>query len=402
MSPTRSDPPGATLALAEDLIARRSVCPDDAGCQLLIAERLTALGFAAEHLRFGLVDNLWARRGTEGPLLVLAGHTDVVPPGPLSAWHSDPFVPEIRDGRLYGRGAADMKGGLAAMVTAVERFLAAHPEPRASLAFLLTSDEEGPAIDGTRRVIEVLGARGERIDWCLIGEPSSEERLGDVIKVGRRGSLSATLRVAGTQGHVAYPERVANPIHLALPALHALSTTRWDEGNASFPPTSLQITEVRAGVGADNVVPGELTVRFNLRYSTASNQPGLKQAITGLLAGHDLSFDCDWQLAAEPFLSPPGRLVAAVQAAVAAVQGTSPRRSTSGGTSDGRFIAPHGTEVVELGPINRTIHQIDEHVAVRDLDVLSAIYERVLEELLGDGDGRGLASTSLPLHKGEI
>ena len=288
MSPirTRSDPSRATLALAEDLIARRSVCPDDAGCQLLIAERLAALGFSAEHLRFGLVDNLWARRGTEGPLLVLAGHTDVVPPGPLSAWHSDPFVPEIRDGRLYGRGAADMKGGLAAMVTAAERFLAAHPEPRASLAFLLTSDEEGPAIDGTRRVIEVLGARGERIDWCLIGEPSSEERLGDVIKVGRRGSLSATLRVAGTQGHVAYPERVANPIHLALPALHALCTTRWDEGNAAFPPTSLQITEVRAGVGADNVVPGELTVRFNLRYSTASNHPGLKQAITGILAGH--------------------------------------------------------------------------------------------------------------------
>ncbi len=381
---TRSDPSRATLALAEDLIARRSVCPDDAGCQLLIAERLTALGFSVEHLRFGLVDNLWARRGTEGPLLVLAGHTDVVPPGPLSAWRSDPFVPEIRDGRLYGRGAADMKGGLAAMVTAAERFLAAHPEPRAALAFLLTSDEEGPAIDGTRRVIEVLGARGERIDWCLIGEPTSEERLGDAIKVGRRGSLSATLRVAGTQGHVAYPERVANPIHLALPALHALSTARWDEGNVSFPPTSLQITDVRAGVGADNVVPGELTVRFNLRYSTASNHMGLKEAITRILAGHGLSFDCDWRLAAEPFLSPPGRLVEAVQAAVAAVQGTSPRRSTSGGTSDGRFIAPHGVEVVELGPINRTIHQIDEHVAVRDLDLLSAIYEHVLEDLLTD------------------
>lgn len=248
----------------------------------------------------------------------------------------------------------------------------------------MTSDEEGPAIDGTRRVVEVLGARGERIDWCLIGEPSGEERLGDVVKVGRRGSLSATLRVAGTQGHVAYPERVANPIHLALPALHALCTTRWDEGNASFPPTSLQITEVRAGVGAENVVPGELTVRFNLRYSTASNHLGLEDAITGILAGHGLSFDCDWRLDAEPFLSPPGRLLAAVQEAVSAVQGVPPRASTSGGTSDGRFIAPHGVEVVELGPINRTIHQIDEHVAVRDLNVLSAIYERVLEALLID------------------
>ncbi len=386
MSPIRirNDPPSATLTLAEDLIARPSICPEDAGCQSLIAERLVALGFSAERLRFGLVDNLWARRGTEGPLLVLAGHTDVVPSGPLSAWSSDPFVPEVRDGRLYGRGAADMKGGLAAMVTAAERFLAAHPEPCASLAFLLTSDEEGPAIDGTRRVIEALAARGERIDWCLIGEPTSEERLGDAIKVGRRGSLCATLRVAGTQGHVAYPERVANPIHLALPALYALSTTRWDEGNASFLPTSLQITEVRAGVGADNVVPGELTVRFNLRYSTASNHLGLKEAIAGILAGHGLSFDCEWQHAAEPFLSPPGRLVAAVEAAVCAVQGSSPKRSTSGGTSDGRFIAPHGIEVVELGPINRTIHQIDEHVAVRDLEVLGAIYERVLATLLID------------------
>ncbi len=382
---TRDDEsPGATLALCEDLIARPSVCPDDAGCQALIAARLAALGFSIERLAFGAVENLWARHGTESPLFCFAGHTDVVPAGPLSAWHSDPFVPEIRAGRLYGRGAADMKGGLAAMVTAAERFLAIRPEPRGSLAFLLTSDEEGPAVDGTRRVMEALVARGERIDWCLIGEPTSEEILGDAVKVGRRGSLSATLRILGIQGHVAYPERVENPIHLGVPALQALCATRWDEGNDSFPPTSFQITDVRAGVGADNVVPGELTVRFNLRYSTASNHRDLKDRIAEILARHGVRFECDWRLAAEPFLSSPGRLRTAVQAAISAVQGAPPRASTSGGTSDGRFIAPLGIEVVELGPINRTIHQVNEQVGVDDLEALSTIYERVLGSLLID------------------
>ncbi len=382
---TRTEPASATLSLCEELIARPSVCPEDAGCQPLVAARLAALKFSIEHLPFGKVENLWARYGHGRPLLVLAGHTDVVPAGPLMAWHSDPFVPEIRDGRLYGRGAADMKGGLAAMVTAAERFLAAHPEPRGSLAFLLTSDEEGPALDGTRRVIEVLCGRGEIIDWCLIGEPTSEERLGDAVKIGRRGSLSGALRVMGIQGHVAYPERVQNPIHLAVPALQALSTTRFDEGNDSFPPTSLQITELQAGVGAENVVPGELNVRFNLRYSTASNHRDLQDRIAGILTRHGLSYECDWRHAAEPFVSPPGPLRAAVQAAIAAVQGAPARASTSGGTSDGRFLAPLGIEVVELGPINRSIHQVNEHVGVGDLAVLSAIYERILEHLLADG-----------------
>ncbi|MFP4061200.1 MAG: succinyl-diaminopimelate desuccinylase [Halochromatium sp.] len=372
----------ATVELARDLIRRPSLTPEDAGCQPLIAERLAALGFAIEPMRFGQVDNLWARRGDEGPLLCFAGHTDVVPPGPLADWTSDPFAPEIRDGLLYGRGACDMKGSLAAMVTATERFIADHPAHRGSIAFLITSDEEGPSIDGTRRVVEALAARDERIDYALVGEPSSHRRLGDIIKNGRRGSLGGRLRVRGKQGHVAYPQLADNPAHRAMPALADLCAERWDEGNQHFPPTSFQISNIHAGTGADNVIPGELEVLFNLRFSTEQTPETLQQRIQAILERHGLDHRIDWRVSGHPFLTPAGALIDATQAAILAVTGAPSQLSTVGGTSDGRFIAPTGAQVVELGPINATIHQVDECVGVEELDQLSIIHTDILRRLL--------------------
>jgi succinyl-diaminopimelate desuccinylase len=373
--------PSATLALAAELISRPSVTPDDAGCQQLLAGRLAALDFRCTQLRYGEVDNLWAVRGTDGPLFVFAGHTDVVPPGPLAAWTHPPFEPLLRDGVLHGRGAADMKGSLAAMVTACERVLATG-EPRGRIAFLLTSDEEGPSIDGTRRVVEHLREHGETIRWCVVGEPSSSERIGDAIKVGRRGSLGAELTVRGVQGHVAYPERARNPIHEALGALAELVATRWDEGNAYFPATTLQISDVHAGQGATNVIPGELRVLFNLRFCTESDAPSLRRRITALLDAHGLDYDIAWQLHGEPFLTVGGELLASAVAGIAELTRSKPDLSTSGGTSDGRFIAPLGCELIELGPCNATIHKVDECVRAADLDLLSAMYESILRRLL--------------------
>ena len=372
-----------TLALADALIRRPSVTPDDAGCQALLAERLAPLGFVAEPLRFGEVDNLWLKRGGNGkPLLAFAGHTDVVPTGPRERWSLDPFVPEIRDGMLYGRGAADMKGAIAAFVVAVERFLAKHPQPRGAIAFLLTSDEEGPSVDGTVKVVEVLEARGEKIDWCIVGEPSASQVTGDVIKNGRRGSLGAVLTVRGVQGHVAYPQLARNPIHLVAPALAELAATHWDDGNAFFPPTSFQVSNIRAGTGATNVIPGECEVLFNFRFSTEQTAEGLKAQVDALLRRHGLDFTLAWTLSGNPFLTARGDLVAAAQRAIKAVCGLDTELSTSGGTSDGRFIAPTGAQVVEIGPPNATIHKIDEHIGVRDLEVLTDVYERLLVELL--------------------
>lgn len=372
----------ATLDLAIDLIERPSVTPRDAGCQTLIAGRLAALGFTLEHLRFGEVDNLWATRGRQRPLLAFAGHTDVVPPGPIDAWHSDPFEPELRDGLLYGRGAADMKGSIASMVTAAERFVAVHPHHVGTIALLITSDEEGPAVDGTAKVVETLRSRGAAIDWCLVGEPSSEQRLGDVIKNGRRGSLNASLAVKGVQGHVAYPARARNPIHLALPALQELCSTTWDAGDDSFPPTSFQISNVRAGTGADNVIPGVLEVLCNFRYSTASIPAQLQARVAAALGRHGLDYACEWRSSGQPFLSKSGKLLGAVRRAIREERGIETRPATTGGTSDGRFIAPAGAEVIELGPVNATIHMVNECVAAADLDGLSRIYERVLSLLL--------------------
>ena len=373
-----------TLELARALVARPSVTPEDAGCQELLAKRLAPLGFEIEPLHFGEVKNLWARRGSEGPLFCFAGHTDVVPPGPLEEWHSPPFEPEVREGRLYGRGTADMKGSIAAMVTAMERFLAGHPRHRGSLAWLITSDEEGPAVNGTVKVVETLQARGERIDWCLVGEPSSSERLGDTIKNGRRGSHNARLRVLGIQGHVAYPHLARNPVHQALPALAELVSEEWDRGNDFFPPTTFQISNVHAGTGATNVIPGELEVLFNFRYSTETTHEALEQRVEEILDRHGLEYQIDWTLSGEPFLTPAGELVEAAQGAIREVAGIEAELSTTGGTSDGRFIAPTGAQVIELGPLNRTIHQVNEWVGVDDLERLSAVYERMLERLLPD------------------
>ena len=370
-----------TGELACDLIRRASVTPDDAGCQVLIQERLAACGFQIEPLRFGEVDNLWARRGTERPVFCFAGHTDVVPPG--SGWNTSPFQPTIRDGILYGRGAADMKGSLAAMLTATERFVANYPQHIGSIAFLLTSDEEGPAVNGTVQVIKTLQARDEQIDWCLVGEPSSTDRLGDIVKHGRRGSLSGQLRVIGVQGHVAYPHLAKNPIHLAAPALTELVATEWDQGNAHFPATSLQISSIQAGAGATNVVPGELDVAFNLRYSTAIDQHQIKHRVAEILERHGLEYKLTWTLSGEPFLTSTGDLLDAAQAAIAAVTGEQTTLSTAGGTSDGRFIAPTGAQVLELGPCNATIHQANECVSLADLDQLSVIYERLLKQHFG-------------------
>jgi succinyl-diaminopimelate desuccinylase len=370
------------VELAQSLICRPSVSPEDAGCQELIAAQLTPCGFRIEWLPFGAVRNLWARRGSVDPVLCFAGHTDVVPPGPAEEWLSEPFVPAVRDGLLYGRGAADMKGGLAAMVTAAREFVQTHPSHRGSIAFLITSDEEGPSVDGTRRVVEVLRGRGERLDWCVVGEPSSEATLGDTIKVGRRGSLSGRLTVHGVQGHVAYPQLAENPVHALAPALTELAARVWDQGTEHFQPTTFQVSNIAAGTGAPNVIPGELKLRFNLRYSPVQTLEGLKQQVEEVLRRHRVRYTLEWFVSGEPFYTPPGRLYRAVSEAVAAVTGTPPRLSTGGGTSDGRFIAPLGTEVVELGVVNASIHKVNEHVRVADIDALTRMYVNVLANLL--------------------
>jgi succinyl-diaminopimelate desuccinylase len=372
----------SALALARQLIARPSVTPDDAGCLDLIAERLVPLGFRMERIDSNGVSNLWARRGQAAPLLCFAGHTDVVPPGPRDLWQNDPFIPTELDGLLYGRGAADMKSSVAAFMVAVERFLAEHPDSDGSIALLLTSDEEGDAIDGTVRVVDTLKARTETIDYCIVGEPTSTEKLGDTIKNGRRGSLSARLVINGIQGHVAYPEKVRNPIHLAAPALAELAATRWDDGNDYFPPTSFQISNIHAGTGTTNVVPGSLEVLFNIRFSTASTVEILQSRVHALLDHHDLEYEIHWTIGGRPFLTPRGRLVEELSAAIRSVTGIESTLSTSGGTSDGRFIADICPEVVELGPINASIHKVNEHVAIADLESLSDIYRLALERLL--------------------
>ncbi|MGB5832669.1 MAG: succinyl-diaminopimelate desuccinylase [Thiohalocapsa sp.] len=372
----------ATLELAVDLIRRASVTPEDLGCQTRMAERLAALDFHIEPMRFGDVDNLWARRGSDNPLFCFAGHTDVVPPGALEQWHSPPFEPEIRDGLLYGRGACDMKGSLAAMITATERFIADHPDHKGSIAYLITSDEEGPAVDGTRRVIEALSARGERIDYALVGEPSSREQLGDTVKNGRRGSLNGLLTIRGRQGHVAYPHLADNPVHRAAPVLAALCKEHWDQGNEHFPPTSFQVSNIHAGTGAENVIPGELSVRVNWRFSTELTPEIIRERTERILSRHGLDYRLDCRLSGTPFLTPAGALVTAARNAIEAETGQDTTLSTSGGTSDGRFIAPTGAQVLELGPVNATIHRINECVGVDELDSLSAIYSGILSRLL--------------------
>lgn len=371
-----------TLALTCELMARESVSPVDAGCQALIAERLAAIGFKIEHMPFGPVLNLWATRGNEGPVFCFAGHTDVVPPGPLEEWHSGPYSPAIRDGVLYGRGAADMKSGLAAMVTACEEFVAQYPQHRGTIAFLLTSDEEGPSVDGTRRVVEALRERNQKIDWCLVGEPSSELAIGDTVKIGRRGSLSGRLTVHGVQGHIAYPHLAENPIHAFAPALADLTTRTWDAGNKHFQPTSFQISNLNSGTGAPNVIPGDLKARFNLRFSTEQTVEGLKQTVEKILQAHEIDYSLDWFISGLPFLTVPGELSAAVARAVQRELAMETKLSTAGGTSDGRFIAPMGAQVIELGVINATIHKANECVRVGDIDVLHRLYRRTLEELL--------------------
>jgi succinyl-diaminopimelate desuccinylase len=372
----------ATLELSRALIARPSITPDDQGCQQLLAERLQQIGFVIEHLRFGDVDNLWARRGTSAPLFAFAGHTDVVPTGPLADWDSGPFEPAIRDGYLFGRGAADMKSSIAAMLTACERFVAAHDDHSGSIAFLITSDEEGPSVNGTVKVVEELESRNEKINWCLVGEPSSKDQTGDTIKNGRRGSLCGVLTIKGKQGHVAYPQFADNPIHRAAPALSELAAEEWDRGNDFFPPTSFQISNINAGTGAENVIPGSITLSFNLRFSTASTADSLKSRVAAILDGHQLDYDIQWRLSGQPFLTPAGELVDAARRAIQSHNGITTVLSTSGGTSDGRFIAPTGAQVVELGPVNATIHQTNECVNISELDKLSEIYEDILKQLL--------------------
>lgn len=372
----------ATLEFTQQLIRQPSLTPEDADCQQLMAQRLAAIGFNIEWMPFGEVMNLWARRGNDGPVLCFAGHTDVVPTGDLNRWDSLPFEPEIRDGLLYGRGAADMKSALAAMVVACERFIANSPDHQGSIAFLITSDEEGPSINGTVKVIEALEARQEKITWCLVGEPSSTTRLGDVIKNGRRGSLNGILTVHGKQGHVAYPHLANNPVHAAAPALAELCAEVWDQGNEFFPQTSFQISNISAGTGANNVIPADLTVVFNFRFSTEVTVEQLKARTEAILKKHGLSYTLPWSLSGLPFLTAKGELVAAAQTAIRDIQGLETELSTSGGTSDGRFIAPTGAQVLELGVINASIHQINEHVAVADLEPLTRIYTRILEQLL--------------------
>lgn len=371
-----------TLALAEQLIALPSITPGDQGCQALLSERLTALGFRCETIQSGNVTNLWARKGDAQPLLVFAGHTDVVPTGPLEQWRSPPFTPTQRDGKLYGRGSADMKTSIAAMVVAVEEFLAQSPQPNGSIAFLITSDEEGPAIDGTVVVCDQLKARGEQLDYCIVGEPTSNAALGDMIKNGRRGSLSGHLIVEGIQGHIAYPHLAKNPIHLAAPALAELAAEKWDEGNVYYAPTSWQISNIHGGAGATNVIPGEVTIDFNFRFSTASTAENLKQRVQAILDKHGLTYRLQWTLSGAPFLTPHGQLSAALAAAIQAETNLTPELSTSGGTSDGRFIAQICPQVIEFGPINRSIHKIDEHIEISDIEPLKNIYRRTLENLL--------------------
>lgn len=368
----------ATADLAAELIRLPSVTPEDAGCQELLRARLEALGFACETMQFGDVTNLWATLGETGPLLVFAGHTDVVPPGPRQQWHSDPFAPEVRAGRLYGRGAADMKGSVAAMVTAAEDFLAGNLLKH-RLGYLITSDEEGPAVDGTARVMDELVRRGKKIDYCLVGEPSCVERLGDTIKIGRRGSINGLLTVKGLQGHVAYPHKSVNPIHEALPALSRLIEVEWDRGNDSFPPTCLQISNINAGTGADNVIAGALEVKFNLRYSTEIDAAQIRARVTELFDEAGFEYEIIWHESGRPFLTESGEFSNVVAACIEQELGVSPEQSTSGGTSDGRFIAPTGAQVVEFGPCNESIHRVNENVALEDLDALSRVYRRILE-----------------------
>ncbi|MDP9083881.1 MAG: succinyl-diaminopimelate desuccinylase [Pseudomonadota bacterium] len=372
----------ATVQLTQELISRASISPTDGGCQALMIERLEAMGFRVERLPFGPVDNFWARRGSAGPLFCFAGHTDVVPTGPLDEWQSDPFLPVIRDGVLYGRGAADMKSGLAAMLTACEEFVARHPRHRGSLAFLITSDEEGPSVDGTRRVVEILRERKESIDWCLVGEPSSEIELGDTIKIGRRGSLSGRLTVHGVQGHIAYPQFADNPVHAVAPALAELASRSWDQGNAHFQPTTFQVSNIVAGTGAPNVIPGELKARFNLRFSTEQTVDSLQATVAEILRRHKVKHSLEWFISGYPFLTVPGNLSGAATQAVQEQLQITPKLSTGGGTSDGRFIAPMGAQVIELGVVNQTIHKVNECVRVADIDRLHGIYARTLELLL--------------------
>lgn len=371
-----------TLELAKSLIARRSLTPDDAGCQEILTARLESLGFVIERMRFGNVDNFWARKGNTAPVVCFAGHTDVVPSGPVERWGSDPFSPEIREGKLYGRGAADMKTSLAAFVTAIEAFIENHPDHDGSIALLVTSDEEGIAVDGTVRVVEALQVRGETLDYCIVGEPTCVEKLGDTIKNGRRGSLSGTLTVKGIQGHIAYPHLAKNPIHLASPALAELASIEWDKGNDYFPPTTWQVSNIHGGTGATNVIPGTVEIEFNFRFSTASTMESLRSRVHEVLDRHGLNYDLEWSYSGKPYLTPKGRLVEAISEAILSVNGEEARLSTSGGTSDGRFIADICPQVVEFGPLNATIHKIDECVDIDDIEPLSAIYEKTLEKLL--------------------
>lgn len=372
----------ATLELARDLISRASVTPEDAGCQAVLAERLAAIGFDNETLVFDDVTNLWSRRGSAAPVLCFAGHTDVVPTGPLEAWSPPPFSAAVEGDWLCGRGAADMKSSIAAFITAAERFVAKHPDHKGSIALLITSDEEGPSINGTVKVVETLEARAEKITYALVGEPSSTDKVGDVVKNGRRGSLGARLTVNGVQGHVAYPHLADNPVHKLSPALAELAATRWDDGNDHFPPTTFQVSNINAGTGATNVIPGQVEVLFNFRFSTEQTPDGLKDKVMRILDAHGLDYAIEWTLSGNPFLTSAGKLVDAVQHAVSAVAGYPTELSTAGGTSDGRFLAPTGAEVVELGPVNATIHKVNERVSIRDIEQLSEMYEQVLEYLL--------------------
>jgi succinyl-diaminopimelate desuccinylase len=381
-SPINNTAEHPAITLLYDLIRRPSVTPNDAGCQAILADRLAQMGFECESMPFGDVSNLWARRGYSGPILCFAGHTDVVPAGAEIEWRTDPFEPVTKGGVLYGRGAADMKSGLAAMIVALEQFIAKNAGFDGSLAMLITSDEEGRARDGTLKVIETLNARDEHIEWCVLGEPSSQDRLGDTVRIGRRGSLSGILTVRGVQGHVAYPQLADNPIGRFAPVLADLYSTEWDKGNHYFPPTSFQVVDIQAGLGFPNVTPGELSARFNFRYSTEWDHESLKAKVLEIFEAHDIDFELSWHLSGEPFFTNPGKLTEAVSAAVSAQTGEAPELSTGGGTSDGRFIAPAGTDVVELGPINASIHKVNEHVRIEDVVTLTRMYERIMELLL--------------------
>ena len=365
-----------------ELIRRRSITPDDAGCQALMCEHLERLGFACETMQFNDVTNLWARRGDRSPVLCFAGHTDVVPPGDEQEWSTDPFEPTFKDGTLYGRGSADMKAGLAAMIIALEEFLSEHPDHDGSIALLITSDEEGRARDGTLKVVQALADRDEPIDWCVLGEPSSQDQLGDIVRIGRRGSLSGMLTVQGIQGHVAYPQLADNPIRRFAPVLAELHDIVWDDGNEFFPPTSFQVVDVRAGIGAPNVTPAELSARFNFRYSTEWTHESLQEKVESVFDAHDIDDELKWHLSGEPFLTQPGKLINAVHQAVTEFTGIAPELSTGGGTSDGRFISPAGADVVELGPVNASIHKIDEHVKIPDVVALTGMYKRIMELML--------------------